>query len=179
MNGSCEEVTRSFLTNSILGNSFMEVAKKNMGPSMKADGKFADYVRSLDYDEIGPEVYAGEIRESLLSDISAVCRRAFRKKDVIVYVGVDTCDEDYEEGIVFTTEGIYSWCNNGSSVTQIKYTDITKVDYDETDVLIEHDNTTTRISLGEYAEDEKYPRHMYSFIMDILDYEEAGTVEVE
>lgn len=78
-----------------------------------------------------------------------------------------------------SAEGIYSWCNNGSSVTQIKHTYITKVDYDETDVLIEHDNTTTRISLGEDAEDEKYPRHMYNFIMDILDYEEAGTVEVE
>ena len=64
MNGSCEEVTRSFLTNSILGNSFMEVAKKNMGPSMKADGKFADYVRSLDYDEIG--VLSNTFIDSLL-----------------------------------------------------------------------------------------------------------------
>ena len=95
------------------------------------------------------------VSNHLTINLRATFHWAFRKKDVIVYVGVDTCDEDYEEGIVFTTEGIYSWCNNGSSVTQIKYTDITKVDYDETDVLIEHDNTTTRISLGEDAEDEK------------------------
>ena len=80
----------------------------------RADNKFAEYVMELDYSSIGPSVYAGNISSSVLSDIMAISRRAFRRQDVIVYVGIDM-DED--------------------------------------------------------AEDEKYPRYMYNFIMDILDYE--------
>lgn len=147
-----------------------------VGTLIKAEGKFAEYVSKLECGFIGPDVYSGDMQESMLSDISAVCRRAFKKKDVVVYVGIESeDDEDYEEGLVFTNSGIFYWTDNGSNVTSIKYSDIKKVDYDDTDVMIEHDNTTTRISLGEDAEEEKYPRHMYSFIMDLLEYEEFGS----
>jgi len=54
-----------------------------------------------------------------------------------------------------------------------------KADYDETDTIIEHDNTTTSISLGQDAEDEKYPRHVYCFIVDILDYEESDALDID
>lgn len=43
--------------------------------------------------------------------------------------------------------------------------------FDDTDIIIEHGDTVLSITLGEDAEDEKYPRYMYNFIMDILDYE--------
>lgn len=152
-------------------NRMKEVIRMSTKPTIKVEGKFADYVRELDYRNIGPDVCVGDIQEEILSDISAVCRRAFKKKDVIVYVGIDP-EDDYEEGIVFTTDSIFCWTDNGANVTGIKYSEIKKIDYDETDILIEHDNTTTRFSLGDDAEEEKYPRHMYSFIMDILDYED-------
>ena len=153
-----------------------EVIRMSTKPSVKVEGKFADYVRELDYRNIAPDVCVGDIQVELLSDISAVCRRAFKKTDVIVYVGIDP-DDDYEEGMVFTTESIICWTDKGTDVIRIKYSEISKVDYDETDIIIEHENTTTRMSLGEDAEDENYPRYMYSFIMDILEYEESDDEE--
>ena len=59
----------------------------------KADDRFAEYVMGLDYSSIGPNVYAGNINSGVLSDIMAVSRRAFKRQDVIVYVGIDM---DYE-----------------------------------------------------------------------------------
>lgn len=156
-------------------NRMKEVIRMSTKPTIKVEGKFADYVRELDYRNIGPDVCVGDIQVELLSDISAVCRRAFKKTDVIVYVGIDS-DDDYEEGMVFTKDSIVYWTDNGTDVIRIKYSEISKVDYDETDIIIEHENTTTRMSLGEDAEDENYPRYMYSFIMDILEYEEADDI---
>ena len=144
----------------------------NAKSTLKVEGKFADYVRELDYRNIGPDVCIGDIQEEILLDISAVCRRAFKKQDVIVYVGIDP-EDDYEEGIVFTEDSIIFWNDRGTDVIRINYLEISKVDYDETDIIIEHENITTRMSLGDDAEDEKYPRYMYSFIMDILEYEDT------
>lgn len=177
--GGIDSANGGFLTKNSIRNCMKEVSRMSGVASLKAEGRFADFVRGLDCRNIGAEVYSGDIQETLLSDISAVCRRAFRKNDVIVYVEINSDDEDYEEGIVFTTEGIFYWTDNGSNVTGIKYSEMKKVDYDETDIMIEHDNTTTRISLGDDAEEEKYPRHMYSFIMDILDYEEEDVLVEE
>ena len=122
----------------------------------RADNKFAEYVMELDYSSIGSSVYAGNISSSVLSDIMAISRRAFRRQDVIVYVGIDM-DEEYDEGMVFTGDAIIYW--------------LERVDFDDTDIIIEHGDTVHSITLGEDAEDEKYPRYMYNFIMDILDYE--------
>lgn len=149
------------------------------GATTRVEGNFADYVRELDYHNIGPEVYKGDIPNTILADISAVCRRAFKKNEVIVYVGIETDDDDYVEGMVFTEAGLFHWSDNGSEVTKIPYSEIKKVDFDQTDIMIEHENTTTSITLGEDAEEEKYPRHMYSFIMDILDYDEDTYVTSE
>lgn len=156
-----------------------EVKDMNEKTSPIVEGSFEDYVRNLEYRNIGPEVYVGDIQESILSDISAVCRRAFKKNDVIVYVGIDVDNDDYEEGIVFTATGIFYWIENGRAVTRIKYSEIEHVDYDETDIIIECDDGTIQFSLGNDAEEEKYPRHMYSFIMDILDYEKNDKQDEE
>lgn len=175
LSGDVDGAKGGMFTNNGFGDRMKKVIKMDAKPSLKVEGRFADYVRELDYGNIGPDVCAGDIQEELLSDISAVCRRAFKKKDVIVYVGIDP-DDDYEDGIVFTTDSIIGWTDKGTDVTRIKYSEISKVDYDETHIIIEHENTTTRMSLGDDAEDEKYPRRMYSFIMDILDYEESDDV---
>jgi len=152
------------------------LAKKNVNKT-KAEGEFAEYVYSLDCASIGSAVYGDGLDESMLSDITAVCRRAFKKKNIVVYVELDSSGEEYEEGIVFTTDSIFNWTDSGSNITGISYSSITKVDYDETDIIIEHEGKTTTISLGADAEDEKYPRHMYSFIMDILEYLESNEEE--
>ena len=131
----------------------------------RADNKFAEYVMELDYSSIGPSVYAGNISSSVLSDIMAISRRAFRRQDVIVYVGIDM------EGMVFTGDAIIYWLDSGEEVVRIPYSEIERVDFDDTDIIIEHGDTVLSITLGEDAEDEKYPRYMYNFIMDILDYE--------
>ena len=135
----------------------------------RADNKFAEYVMELDY-SIGSSVYAGNISSSVLSDIMAISRRAFRRQDVIVYVGIDM-DEEYDEGMVFTGDAIIYWLDSGEEVVRIPYSEIERVDFDDTDIIIEHGDTELSITLGEDAEDEKYPRYMYNFIMDILDYE--------
>ena len=127
----------------------------------RADNKFAEYVMELDYSSIG---------SSVLSDIMAISRRAFRRQDVIVYVGIDM-DEEYDEGMVFTGDAIIYWLDSGEEVVRIPYSEIERVDFDDTDIIIEHGDTVHSITLGEDAEDEKYPRYMYNFIMDILDYE--------
>lgn len=136
----------------------------------KSMAEVADYMRGLDCSLIGPAVYGDGVTDSVLSDITAVCRRAFKKKDVVVYVEIDSEDDEYEEGIVFTPESIFYWTDNGSVTVGIRYSEMVKVDYDETDIIIKTDEATSRISLGENAEDNKYPRYMYSFIMDILEY---------
>ena len=66
---------------------------------------------------------------------------------------------------------IIYWLDSGEEVVRIPYSEIERVDFDDTDIIIEHGDTVLSINLGEDAEDEKYPRYMYNFIMDILDYE--------
>lgn len=80
-------------------------------------------------------------------------------------------DEEYDEGMVFTGDAIIYWLDSGEEVVRIPYSEIERVDFDDTDIIIEHGDTVLSITLGEDAEDEKYPQYMYNFIMDILDYE--------
>mgnify|MGYP000098295865 FL=1 len=129
----------------------------------RADNKFAEYVMELDYSSIGSSVYAGNISSSVLSDIMAISRRAFRRQDVIVYVGIDM-DEEYDEGMVFTGDAIIYWLDSGEEVVRIPYSEIERVDFDDTDIIIEHGDTVLSITLGEDAEDEKYPRYYYGYI---------------
>ena len=135
---------------------------------------FRNYILSLQYDRIGSSVLAGNILDEILSDLTAICRRCFKKKDVVIYV--DTDDEDeMENGIVFTSQGIVSWRMNGNEIHQIPYDKIESVDYDDDEVIIHYAGVSESIYLGEDAEEEKYPRYMYNFIMDILEYDESVT----
>ena len=60
----------------------------------RADNKFAEYVMELDYSSIGPSVYAGNISSSVLSDIMAISRRAFRSMS----------------GLTWTRSMMREWC---------------------------------------------------------------------
>lgn len=123
----------------------------------------------LDYKNIGPDVsVCGSIGDSVLADISATCRRAFKKDEVVVYVNLDE-DDDYDAGIVFTETSLIAWEDGGSVMEKIPYEQITTVDFDDDSVIINYAENNAEIPLGEDAEDEKYPRHMYSFVMDILE----------
>lgn len=131
---------------------------------------FANYIRGLNYESIADSVFAGTISEDILVNITAVCRRCFKKQDVILFVDLDT-DEEYEAGIVFTEKGIFSWTDSGMEIEEISYESITQVDFDDEDIIITHEGETTYINMGEDAEEEKYPRYMYNFIMDILEFD--------
>ncbi|MGN0169858.1 MAG: hypothetical protein ACI39H_03735 [Lachnospiraceae bacterium] len=131
---------------------------------------FSQYVIGLSDDKIGPYVGSGSIAEEILVDITAICRRRFKKKDVLVYVDTDE-GREMESGIVFTASAIVTWSNQGEIVVVIPYEEIESVDFDEEEVLIEFGGKSTTLYLGEDAEAEKYPRYMYNFIMDILEYD--------
>lgn len=140
--------------------------------------KFKKYVGGLDLNMIGPVVISGNLLEGMLNDLTAICRRCFRKKDVIVYVDTDE-DEEMECGIVFTANGIVSWRLNGNEIIQIPYTEIDSVDYDEDEVIINHSGVSTELYLGMESREEKYSRYMYNFIMDILEFDENDVVDEE
>lgn len=131
--------------------------------------EIAKYIRGLDCGAIGDAVYRESISKSILNAITAICRRRFKKNEVILFVDLGT-DDDYENGVVFTEEKIFIWTDEGRSVTEIMYTGINNVDFDKEGVIIEYDETQAVIDYSDYDSDENYPRAMYSFIMDILDY---------
>ena len=55
---------------------------------------------------------------------------------------------------------IIYWLDSGEEVVRIPYSEIERVDFDDTDIIIEHGDTVLSITLGEDAEDEKYPRYI-------------------
>ena len=67
-------------------------------------------IRELEHKNIGPSVMAGDIDDDILVDIMAMCRRRFKKDDILVVV--DLSEQENETGIVFTgTELHYRrWC---------------------------------------------------------------------
>ncbi|GEM_PF-1057892 len=130
----------------------------------------AGHILGLDYDKIAENVVGGVISDSDLSDVTAICRRRFRKNEVLVLVEIE---DDYESGIAFTAKGICSWTDTGSDIDEIAYTDITHVDFDDEYIMISGKGEEISIYLGDDAEEEKYPRYMYNFIMDILEYFEG------
>lgn len=124
-------------------------------------------IRELEHKNIGPSVMAGDIDDDILVDIMAMCRRRFKKDDILVVV--DLSEEENETGIVFTGTELHYWDNSGAVITTIRYENIEAVDFDEDSVLIQHSGEKTTIWLGDNAEEEKYPRYMYNYIMDILE----------
>lgn len=132
------------------------------------------HILALDAKNIGPSVMTGKISETVLADVTAICRRRFKKSDVLVLV--ELSEEEYESGIVFTDDALYYWEDSGTNVKKIVYETIRTVDFDADSVIIGHAEETTNVFLGDDAVDEKYSRYMYNFIMDIL---EISGVEVQ
>lgn len=115
----------------------------------------------------GTSFFASDCTREMLNDITAVCRRCFKRKEVALYVALDN---DYERGLVFTDHAIVYWTDGrGETVEKIKYEDIDSVDYNEDGVLVDHGDMT-QIYLGDDADAEEDSRHLYTLIMDILDY---------
>ena len=135
---------------------------------------FRNYILSLDYDGIGPCVYTDALLEGVLTEVTTICKRCFKKKDVILYVETDEDDDndEIECGIVFTTKEIVEWRMWGKKLVRIPYDQIEKVDYDKDDVLLHYAGAKHALYLGLDAAEEKYPKHMYNFIMDILEYDD-------
>jgi len=131
--------------------------------------QLAEYIEGLDYENIGPSVSVGSFSDYMLSNVTAICRRRFKKKDIIAFVDLKE-GEDFESGVIFTESGIFYWSDNGDEIENVEYNAISSVDYDEESVCITTINSSMNIFLGEDAEEEKYPRYMYNFIMDIVDY---------
>lgn len=130
-------------------------------------------ILSLDFSGIGENVYGGSISKAVLNNVIAVCRRKFKREDVVVYLDTDE-DEEYNTGIVFTNESIFTWTDSAGSVEEIPYLDIESVDYNDDSVTIQYASSSCSLYLGEDATKEKYPRYMYNFIMDILELQEEN-----
>lgn len=133
-------------------------------------------ILSLNYREIGENVYAGSISKEVLNDVTAVCRRRFRGDDVLVYVDTDE-NEEYNSGIVFTEDRIFTWTDNEGCIEEVAYADISAVDYNDHSVTISYNGGTCALYLGENAEDEKYSRYMYNFIMDIMELDSDEVID--
>lgn len=136
------------------------------------ENAFKKFVRSLELNDLGAVTYTGCIDKQVLSDISAICRRAFKRDEVAVYVEIEDRYESYNSGVVFTEKGIFYWTECGDEIESIMYGDIQKVDFNDSEVIIEGSGGEITIDLGDDADENKAPRHMYTFIMDILDYME-------
>ena len=102
-------------------------------------------IRELEHKNIGPSVMAGDIDDDILVDIMAMCRRRFKKDDILVVV--DLSEEENETGIVFTGTELHYWDNSGAVITTIRYENIEAVDFDEDSVLIQHSGEKTTIWL--------------------------------
>ena len=163
------------MMNSILGNVITSMDTSGAVPVNTSE--FGKYILGLHYSSIGNDVREiGRIGDDTLTNIVAFCRRRIKKLDIIL---IDILDEEGEgtDGIAFTEDRILWWENEGIDVNEIFYKDITGVDFGEEYVIIKHNNETTNISLREDAEEEKYSRYMYNFIMDILEYDATQQVE--
>lgn len=167
------EITKSMMGFEEIGKVYERLTKK-----VENSSQISRLVKNLDYEHIGPSVSVGLFSEDMLTNVTAICRRKFKKKDVIAFVDVSE-EYEYESGIIFTESGIFHWNNEGKDIKSVEYSAISEVDYDETNVYIKSENTTMEISMGDYAEEDKYPRYMYTFIMDIVDYINGEYDEVD
>lgn len=131
--------------------------------------ELSEYINEMDVVKIGPAVYGEDIGDAILTEITAICRRHFKKDEVLVFVDFEL-DDDYVSGMVFTDEKIFYWKNIGNVIEEVSYKEIDNVDFDESSIQIKYSDKTINIELGENVEEEKYSRYMYNFIMDIVDF---------
>lgn len=128
---------------------------------------FEKYVYSLDSKSMAGDIFRRRNNSNVLDDVIAVCRRRFCKDEIILYVDLAPDSEDYPSGVVILDNKIVYWENYGENIEEIYYSDIQRVDYDEDEVYIWCNGRKVDI----YIESEEHcSRHMYGFIMDILDY---------
>lgn len=156
------------------------------GCEKKECTEIAKYMLGRDISKIGPNCYVmnkvnREYRkkndvygtEDILNDITAICKRAFNKQDVIIYINTSDDEDDYETGIVFNETEIVTWDMTKESIIRIPYEKIESVDFDDKFAyVILNDNQTVKLYLGKDADEMKYSRYMYNFLMDLMEYNE-------
>lgn len=112
------------------------------------------------------------ITDQTAFDVVSICRRKLKKKDILVLSITEKYgDGDIRNGIIFMKDKICEF-NDDALYNIIKYIDIKEADYDTESVTITTDAETHTLTCcydtDEY--DESYPKYMYNFIMDIVDY---------
>lgn len=147
------------------------MSKKSNVQISPEDKDFFEFIESLDYTSVGSDIQLiGEIESDILNDIVAFYKRKVKKNDIIM---LDILDDDAEgtSGLAFCSDKLLYWEDDWENLQMIYYSEIKEVTFSEDCIFIDSkpDGNTT-VYLGAYAEDEKYPRYMYNFIMDILDF---------
>lgn len=146
-------------------NAVAELIKKNI-----------DNYRKIGYDVTFREDIASDgwnvIKDQVAFDVVTMCRRKLKKKDILVLSITDEGDSgEISNAIIFTKDKICVFWEDDIDDT-INYADIKEVDYDRESVIITTDAETHTLTCccDEDREDASYPKYMYNFIMDIVDY---------
>lgn len=130
------------------------------------DGTVKGLVLSGDYSNIGYRVeFSNTIDTDTASDLVSICRRRFKKEDIILYVEVPYNNEC---GFVFTEDKIYSFCYSKLE-SIIEYSEIENADFDNDSVIVKLSNgEETTLDCGGFKGAENYSKHMYNLVMDIV-----------
>lgn len=137
---------------------------------MGSNTKIQDFILGSNYQTISECVYeASDITEALALAATSICRRRFKKQDMIIMVVLDDCAEG-ESGIVFTQDKLFYWEMDEEFRGEIAYEDISDVDYDKTSVTVFSKDGTEIVIACEDDGDMHYGRYMYHFLMDIRDF---------
>lgn len=131
------------------------------------DGSVKGLILSGDYSNIGYHVESyNTINEDTALNLVTLCRRKFKKEDILLYIEVPYNNEC---GFVFTEDKIYSFIySNLENV--IEYSQIENTDFNEDSVIIKLPNgEETTLDCGGFKGAEEYSKHMYNLVMDIVD----------
>ncbi len=162
--------------NEHVNRSFLGVKETKKEENLENASPMERLILTSPHSDIGNCVLEGRlISRDLATAATAICRRRFKAKDIVLMVLLDE-NEEGESGIVFTETGIYHWLEDEEFMGEILYMDIESVDYDEENVMItDGAGRTVEIFCGEDDDEEHYSRYMYNFIMDIKE----GMEEIE
>lgn len=134
------------------------------GMRVSTDVDLVMFITDADYEDIGETVIPmHELSKTTISNISAVTRRKANKKNIVLYVTADADPDDCDSGVIFTDTSIIAFTDEGKAIDEVKYVDITNVDFDDDSVEIVGKN-------GGITFDSDESRHIYNFIMDIVDF---------
>ena len=145
----------------------MEEEAKNV--EAKNVEAMSNLILQMDYSKIAPAVLmANEIGEESMSDVLAFTRREVKKQNIILLVYLNPL-YNLDEGLIFTGQGLFYWEEEGKRRENIPYEQIEQVDFTDDSVILSYQGVSLTIYLGENAAQEKFPRYMYNFIMEILE----------